>query len=540
MTPESRVLQGRRSLPTLPSVSTLGSTPGTIPTATRQRDTVLLRLEFGAVRVDRAGIIEALLQASPDAVLVVDADGRIESASAPIERLFGYGPSELIGQPVEILIHRELKEVHEAHRSRYLAHPGARAMGSGLALYGRRKDGSTLPVDVSLAPIQVDGEHFVGAFIRDATERRRGEDVLRHVNEISQHLLAGEATQETLRLIAQRARGLVGATAAWVVIPERGELVVEAADGESTDDLVGATLSATDSLSARTMADGQPLWVKDMAADPNVVPAGRSLGLGPGIYLPMLAKDLVVGVLVVGRAPADDPFDPAEAQALQVFASAASIVLSLGKAREELDTLRIVSEHERIARDLHDTVIQRLFAVGMSLQGSTRLAQGAVADRIEEAVDAIDQVIREIRQTIFELNNHPPSGSGGGIRGQMIDLAVESSGQLGFQPRVAFRGDIDQGISVEIATQMLTVAREGLSNVARHARASSVDIVLSAEDGQVSLSVMDDGVGLPDGPTAGQGLGNLRSRAEQFGGSFRIANRRPNGTILEWAVPAKS
>ncbi|HET7523759.1 MAG TPA: PAS domain S-box protein [Acidimicrobiales bacterium] len=490
------------------------------------------------MRVDRAGVIEALLQASPDAVIVVGADGKIETASAPIERLFGYRPSDLVGQPVEILIPRELKAVHEAHRTRYIAHPGARAMGSGLALYGRRRDGSTLPVDVSLAPIEVDGDHFVGAFIRDATDRRRGEDVLRHVNEISRHLLAGEATQETLSLIAQRARSLVGAAAAWVVIPERGQLVVEAADGEGTEDLVGATLSATDSLSARTMSDGQPLWVKDMAADPNVVPAGRSLGLGPGIYLPMLARELVVGVLVVGRAPADDPFDPAEAQALQVFAAAASIVLSLGKAREELDALRIVSEHERIARDLHDTVIQRLFAVGMSLQGSTRLAQGAAADRIEEAVDAIDQVIREIRQTIFELNN-PAAGSGGGIRGQMIDLAVESAGQLGFQPRVAFRGDVDRGISVEIASQMLTVAREGLSNVARHARASSVDIVLSAENGQVSLSVMDDGVGLPDGPTAGQGLGNLRSRAEQFGGSFRVANRRPNGTILEWAVPTK-
>ena len=490
------------------------------------------------MRAERAGIIEALLQVSPDAVIVVDADGRIESASAPIERLFGYRPSDLIGQPVEILIPRELKAVHEAHRTRYMAHPGARAMGSGLALYGRRRDGSTLPVDVSLAPIEVDGDHFVGAFIRDATDRRRGEDVLRHVNEISRHLLEGEATQATLRLIAQRARGLVGAAAAWVVIPERGGLVVEAADGEGTDDLVGATLSATDSLSARTMADGQPLWVVDMAADPNVVPAGRSLGLGPGIYLPMLAKDTVVGVLVVGRSPADDPFDPAEAQALQVFAAAASIVLSLGRAREELDALRIVSEHERIARDLHDTVIQRLFAVGMSLQGSTRLAQGIVSERIEEAVDAIDKVIREIRQTIFELNN-PASGSGGGIRGQMIDLAVESAVQLGFQPRVAFRGDVERGISVEIASQMLTVAREGLSNVARHARASSVDIVLSAENGQVSLSVADDGVGLPDGPTAGQGLGNLRSRAEQLGGSFRVAKRRPSGTILEWAVPTK-
>ena len=491
------------------------------------------------MNIDRDEVIGSLLQASPDAVIVADSAGRIESASAPVERLFGYHPSELVGQPVEVLVPRELRQVHESHRTRYAAHPGARAMGSGLALYGRRRDGSTFPVDVSLAPIEVDGDRLVGAFIRDATDRRRGEDVLRHVNEISRHLLAGEATRETLRLIAQRARGLVGATAAWVVIPSRGDaLLVEAADGDGTDDLLGATVSATESLSARTMASGEPLWVSDMATDPNVVPAGRSLGLGPGIYLPMLANEDVVGVLVVGRATDADPFDPQEAQALQVFASAASIVLSLGRAREELDSLRIVSEHERIARDLHDTVIQRLFAVGMSLQGSTRLAQGVVAERIDESVDAIDEVIREIRQTIFELNN-PAAGSGGGIRGQLQETALASAAQLGFQPRLAFNGDLDMAVSAELAQHLISVAREGLSNVARHARATSVDVVLSAESGTVCLSVTDDGIGMPDGPTAGQGLGNLRSRAEQLGGWFRVADRRPNGTIIEWTVPAR-
>lgn len=493
-------------------------------------------------RVDtgRAELIEALLLASPDAVIVVDADGTIQSASPPIERLFGYPPGELVGERVEILIPHELRSVHTTHRSRYGAHPVARAMGSGLALYGCRRDGSTFPVDVSLAPIEVSGTKMVGAYVRDATERRRSEDVLRYVNEISQHLLAGEATSATLGLIARRARSLVGATAAWVVVPSRREsLVVEAADGTGTEDLVGSTLSATESLSARTMAEGAPLWIPDMAADPAVVAAGRRLGLGPGLYLPMLAKDVPVGVLVVGRGGAGEPFEPAEAQALEVFASAASIVLSLGQAREELDVLRIVSEHERIARDLHDTVIQRLFAVGMSLQGLHRLADGVLAERIDEAVDAIDQVIREIRHTIFELNNpalRPESSPG--IRRQLTDLVSASAEQLGFQPRVAFRGDFDRSISTEVVKHLLAVAQEGLSNVARHARASAVDIVLSAEDGVLTLTVADDGTGIPEGPSAGQGLANLRSRAELLGGGFRVARRRPKGTLLEWKVPA--
>lgn len=491
------------------------------------------------VNMEREGVIEALLHASPDAVIVVNAAGSIESATAPVERLFGYRPSELVGQPVEVLIPRELERVHQAHRADYFSQPRARAMGSGLALFGRRRDGSTLPVDVSLSPIEVDGEHLVGAFIRDATERRRGEDVLRYVNEISRHLLAGYRTQETLGLIAQRARTLVGAAAAWVVIPSRGMgLAVEAADGSGTEGLIGVVLSATQSLSAQTMATGEPLWVQDMATDSKVLPAGRSLGLGPGIYLPMLANDVVVGVLVVGRPTDDDPFDASEVQALQVFASAASIVLSLGKAKEELDALRIISEHERIARDLHDTVIQRLFAVGMSLQGSTRLAQGAVADRIGEAVDAIDQVIRDIRQTIFELND-PAAARGGGIRGQLRDVADSSSDQLGFRPRLAFHGEVDLAVTGELAPHLLAVAREGLSNVARHAHASAVDVVLRVEDDTICLSISDDGSGSPDAPTAGQGLRNLRSRAEELGGRFNLRNRRPSGTVLEWTVPRK-
>lgn len=497
----------------------------------------VLRLESGVVNSGRAQVIEALLQASPDAVIVVDGQGTIESASAPIQRLFGYSPSELAGRPIEVLIPEELRKVHESHRSRYIDRPSARAMGSGLSLYGRRRDGSTFPVDVSLSPIEVDGEHFVGAFIRDASDRRRGEDVLRYVNEISRHLLAGEATSETLSLIAKRARNLVGASATWVVIPTgRDGLVVEAADGEGTGELIGSVLSATESISARAMADSQPLWVKDMSADPAVLPASKPLGLGPGIYLPMLAKEVVVGVLVVGRGPDEDPFEAREVQALEVFASAASIVLSLGRAREELDVLRIVSEHERIARDLHDTVIQKLFAMGMSLQGLTRLAQGVVADRIEEAVDAIDQVIREIRQTIFELNN-PAAGKGGGIRGQLMDLATSTGDQLGFTPRVAFRGDIERRVTSDLVPHLLAVAREGLSNAAKHSHASAVDVVLSVEDDTLCLSVIDDGSGLPEGPAAGQGLGNLRSRAEQFGGRFRVANRRPSGAVLEWAIP---
>jgi PAS domain S-box-containing protein len=482
---------------------------------------------------------DALLLASPDAVIVVGSSGRIEMANPAVESLFGYRPDELVGQAVELLVPEAVREVHERHRGGYTAHPVTRAMGSELALYGRRRDGTTFPVDVSLAPVVVGGAQRVGAFVRDATERRRGEDLLRYVNEISRKLLAGQTTTETLSFTAGRARALVGAAAAWVVVPlGRGALAVAAADGEANEVLVGAELPGEASLSARVMAEGIPLVIGDMAADPAVLPQARALGLGPGLYLPMISDDASIGALVVARSAGETPFDSAEARSLEVFASAAAITLSLGRARQELEQLELVTEQERIARDLHDTVIQRLFALGMSLQGLQRLADGVVGERIGVSVDAIDQVIREIRETIFDLNR--PDTGGPNIRRQLRQVAAEASGQLSFEPRVGFRGPVEAVVSDELVPHLLAAAREALSNVARHATARAVEVVLAAKDSSVTLSVADDGIGLPEGLSAGHGLANLAARAEKLGGKLRLASRRPNGTLVEWSVPSRT
>ncbi len=480
----------------------------------------------------------ALVQASPDAVIVVDAAGRIEMANPAVESLFGWAPEELIGQPVELLLPEELRDLHRRHRAGYAARPVARAMGSGLDLHGRRRDGTSFPVDVGLAPLTAGGAIRVGAFVRDATDRRRGEDLLRYVNEISRELLAGEDTADTLRLTANRARVLVEAEAAWIVVPRGSSLTVAAADGTGAEVLVGANVPAGTSLSAKVMRSGRPLAIGEMAADPAVIAEARPLGLGPGLYLPMAAESRSLGTLVVARAASRPPFGPSEAEALAVFASAAAIVLSLGQAREELEALRLVSEHERIARDLHDTVIQRLFALGMSLQGLQRLADGVVAERIAAAVGAIDDVIREIRETIFDLSQ--PAAGGPEIRRKLRDVVREAGQQLGFAPRVGFRGPVEAAIDDRLVPDLLSVVREALSNVARHAHATAVEVVLEAQDSSVLLTVADNGVGIPDGPSAGHGIANLQARASKLGGELRLDRRHPSGTLLQWRVPSRS
>ncbi|HEV8065734.1 MAG TPA: PAS domain S-box protein [Acidimicrobiales bacterium] len=484
-----------------------------------------------------SGLLQDMLEASPDAVVVVGEAGLIELATSALETLFGYEPQEMIGQPVELLIPDHRRAAHVANRTEYLTTPEVRPMGLGLDLMGRRKDGSIFPVDVSLVPRRMDGSLKVGAFVRDATERRRGEDLLRFVNEISRNALAGGDTSELLTLAAARARSLVVASLAWVaVLGHSGdEIVVAAADGDAAEGVLGASVAASGSLAAQAMMAGSTVRVTDMSTNNAVIEQARHAELGPGLYLPMLAEEGPVGALVVARPAGSSEFSATEISTAEVFASAAAIVLALGSARRALEEGMITAEHERIARDLHDTVIQRLFALGMRLQAAERLAQGPVAERIRDTVDAIDEVIREIRETIFDLNR--PDFDAPHLRQRVRQAAAQSSQELGFAPRIAFRGPVEAAVDEALASDLLAVLSEALSNVVKHAKASSVDVVVAVADGHLVLSVSDDGVGVFDGPTAGNGTANMAARAARFGGDFALNRRTPAGTILQWRVP---
>jgi two-component system, NarL family, sensor histidine kinase DevS len=483
---------------------------------------------------------DAVFTASPDAVIVVDEEGRIRMASGAVTTLFGYQPEEIVDQAVELLVPDRVKSVHRGHRAKFAEEQTARPMGAGLELSGRRRDGSVFPVDVSLAPLMVGGGGWTAAFVRDATDRRRTEYLMRSINEVTRQVLAGEDTSAVLAQVAERARELVDASAAWVVVPnesDRALLRVAAAAGRGSDLLLGAALDAQTSLSAQAMETSHPLLILNMSAEPLVIGPAREAGFGPGAYLPMLTQDGPIGALVVARETGFDGFVQAEVDAVEVFAAATAVGTALGAARNTLEDLHIVSEHERIARDLHDTVIQRLFALGMGLQGAQRLADDQVSERIRLAVEAIDEVIREIRETIFDLNRPPAAGLD--IRQQVRAVVTDIGIQLGLHPRLSFRGPVEARTSDETLTHLLAVLREAITNAARHARASKVDVVLMATPDTITLSVADDGIGMPDGPSAGHGLTNMADRAARLGGELIITQRRPTGTLLQWKTPAR-
>jgi signal transduction histidine kinase len=201
---------------------------------------------------------------------------------------------------------------------------------------------------------------------------------------------------------------------------------------------------------------------------------------------------------------------------------------------ERLRSLEMAEERDRIARDLHDLVIQRVFAVGMRLTSMVPAVPDVTADRLRDVVGELDSVISDIRTTIFDLQTKV-SGTGG-VRSGVLQLTADAGERLGFQPRVEFEGPVDTLVDTRTGDELLAVLREALSNVIRHAGASTVDVDLSAAGPELVLRVADDGVGPGPGTSAGFGLHNMDARASSLGGTFRITARRP-GTLVEWRVP---
>lgn len=489
------------------------------------------------VEGDPGDLAAGLLAASPDAVVVVDEDGVIQSATPAVTALFGYRPEELMGETVELLLPEGVRESHVRYRHSYAGQPVARAMGANLDLKGRRSDGTVFPVDVSLAPTMVDGHLRVGAFVRDATMRRRAQTLLHHVNQISRAALAGDEPEELFSLTAEGARDLLDAATSWIAVlpgPDAPELVVAAVSGKAAQQLLGATVAPTSSIAARAMAEGAPFTIEDMSSDSDVILPARTAGLGPGLYVPMLAETGPVGALVVARESNGTPFAPDELSVAEAFAAAAAVVLALGRSRQSVEELKLMAEYDRIGRDLHDTVIQRLFALGMGLQAAERMADGAVRERVVASVEGIDEVIREIRETIFDLGH--PTSVASPVRHELRQVIGEATPLLGFAPRLALRGPVEVEVTGTILPHLAAVVREALTNAARHAQASAVDVVVHAANGTVTLTVSDDGIGMSKLGSAGHGLENMAKRAEQLAGTFSVTGRAPSGTMLTWAV----
>ncbi|RCV54012.1 sensor histidine kinase [Marinitenerispora sediminis] len=366
-------------------------------------------------------------------------------------------------------------------------------------------------------------------------ETRLRERWLAASTEITTRLLSGVATSDVLGYLAQQAREMSGADVAVVLLPddEDKHLIAELVDGSMAAEIRGTPVLIGETQCGDVYRSGEAASIADLRYANCPMLSHR--GFRPGLLIPLGTPERTRGVLLLGKHGVCAPFDPTTRRMLNAFAGQAAVALELADARRDAERLVVLEDRDRIAKDLHDTVIQRLFASAMTLMSTIRLIPDAEAgDRVQRTIDDLDETIREIRSTVFALQN-PPAPQDISLRGRFLAAIETATHALGCRPTLAFDGPVDAAVPDDIGEQMLAVLREALSNVARHAHADEVRLRVTV-DTHVTLEVADNGVGIPEGGRR-SGLRNMAERATALGGEFEARERQGGGTVLVWRVP---
>ena len=369
-------------------------------------------------------------------------------------------------------------------------------------------------------------------------EARRQQGWLSASAEVTRALLSGADLSDALALITTKSLEMSGADLVALALPtaDNTRLQIEHAAGAGADGALGLMLPVTSSASGHVLASGELLTVDDFSHDDRVALVAREhMNLGPAVLVPLGTSGTVRGVLTAGRHPGAMPLAPAATEMLVTFASQAGIALELAEHRRQAERVAVFEDRDRIARDLHDLVIQRLYATGMSLQGTISLiGSPEAAGRVNVAVDALDETIREIRSSIFALQTRHETKPLG-LRARILRVADDATGILGFPAALQLDGRLDDDVPDDVGEHLLGALREALSNAARHSGASKVDVRVRA-DAELSLTVRDNGSGVKE-TSRRSGLANLEQRATKLGGCFRIEPAADGGTELHWQVP---
>jgi signal transduction histidine kinase len=368
------------------------------------------------------------------------------------------------------------------------------------------------------------------------TEARLRQEWLSASTDVTRRVLAGD--EGALRLIARRVHALAESDLTTVVVPVDTELLVAVAEGRDAAGIEGARYAASGTLSELVLQSGKPMRLVDAEHTDTV--EGRTIYLvdqvqvGPIMVLPLLGREEVRGTLVVMRGPHRRPFTHVDAEMATTFANHASVALELAEARRDQQRVLLLEDRARIARDLHDHVIQQVFAAGLVVQATaTRLTDPAAVRDLEGVVGNLDDAIKQIRVSIFQLQPSVP----GGLRVAVGEVLRELRPALGFEPRIDIDGPLDSVATNDLVSDVTAVVREALANVARHASATAAVLSLHATTSRLTVTVSDDGRGMAEGGRR-SGLDNMRERAERRNGSMVIAEVPDlGGTTLVWTVP---
>ncbi|TDU83804.1 histidine kinase/DNA gyrase B/HSP90-like ATPase [Kribbella voronezhensis] len=370
----------------------------------------------------------------------------------------------------------------------------------------------------------------------DTERRRRWHEV---TAEITQLMLGDFDAQQILQLIAARAREVSGSVLGAVLLQEGGHLVIRAIDGPAAfDDYLGRSMPADRPILSDVLGGDEQVVVEDLSTlfkETGELADFPELGeLGRTILAPLPAGEgSTGGILLVAAERGAVLAVTVGTDLVRMFANQATLALDRAEAQQTRSVLAVLEDRDRIARDLHDLVIQRLFATGLQLQGMHRMVRPEVQERITRSVEDIDATIRDLRGAIFELQSGPGRPS---LRSDIQTLVDEYTGPLGFRPDLIVTGPIDSAVPASVRPQIVAAVRESLSNVVRHARAGSVKVEIIVTGADVTARITDDGIGITSTDRR-SGLRNLEDRATALGGAVRLESNQPHGTVLELRAP---
>lgn len=370
----------------------------------------------------------------------------------------------------------------------------------------------------------------------------RNQDWARAVGELTQTLLEGRNERAATARMVKRARDLSGAQlAVFATVQEAsGRLVLQAVDGEPEAAATLAGLVGTELGSPRwriVLANRTPLLLLIDPDDAHVGELSQDLRSTAGLasdgataIVPITVGEVELGLIALCWSAEDLRSALDAMESLTSFAEQMGLALEAARAQHARSRTALLEDRDRIARDMHDHVIQRLYATGLSLQIARRQADDTLAEKLGAALDALDAAVKDIRHAIFELHHPLPAG---GLGPELENIVETASEGFGFVPDVSFEALGD--IPFEYEADVLAVVREALSNVVRHAKATDAHVSVSAVD-DIVVTVRDNGIGIPES-AARSGLVNLRERAEARGGSCYVTPLQPTGTEVAWRVP---
>ncbi|MFD8971389.1 GAF domain-containing protein [Streptomyces sp. NPDC059593] len=361
-------------------------------------------------------------------------------------------------------------------------------------------------------------------------------------SDLTSALLSGAEETQVLDGMLEQAVEITGSDmGVFYLVGTGGELRGSLACGEGAEAHRGVVLPSSEgTLVEAALAQKGLVTVVDVENEPRItVQRERWKGFGPAVAVTVGTKERLTGVLILARRHGRPLFTAAEVTALPGFAGQAALALELADRRRDAEQVSLLEDRDRIARDLHDLAIQRLFATGMTLQSARRLVEHPEAvDRLTRAIDDLDTTIKIIRSTIFGLREHDAPGEPQKLRSRVVKAVDSAASTLGFAPALRMEGLLDTDVPAEAAQEVLAVLGEALTNVARHARARRAEVSVVADEGVLAVTVSDDGVGIPHGGSR-SGLRNLSERAERLGGTLSLRARAApgSGTVLEWRIP---